>query len=103
MNIIEPNTNIWEEKNLTEPKKNCGLPVELDNLNSIPITEKDLIKNASNDITKTKKCSNCNIIKTINEFHKDANGVFGVKGRCNACHRIYRFNSKVISIAAELM
>lgn len=37
-----------------------------------------------------KKCTNCNIEKTLNDFHKSKDGKFGVKSICKECKIILR-------------
>ena len=34
---------------------------------------------------ETKKCTKCNIVKTIDQFGKEKNGKYGVQSRCKVC------------------
>lgn len=54
-----------------------------------------------------KKCSNCKLIKTIDNFGKDKNNKSGLKSWCNECNctlaKLYRFKNrdKLLKIAKE--
>jgi len=87
MNIIELNTTIWEEKNSIEPKKNCGLPEELDSLSSTKNIEQDLIKNDLKDITKI--CTKCNTKKEIIDFPVQSSLKSGRHPHCKLCRKEY--------------
>jgi group I intron endonuclease len=69
MNIIEPNTNLWDEKNSIEPKKNCS--------NSPTTVPSDIISEIKMNVTENL-CSDTGIKSGIYKIINKVNGKYYV-------------------------
>ena len=78
LSIINSQNNLWEEKNLTEPKKSC--------FNNNEIVQKDIINDTNKDSMKNQ-CKNTGIISGIYKIVNKIDGKYYVGSSCDIHRR----------------